>query len=144
MVHFIVSISRFTMLLLFAIYTLDCFLALRMNISRGGQLFYYIKQMVVMFLILFNATAVLYLQKPDPQILFMAGIETIFFLLIFMIYGTIYESASKPLLNNMCMLMMLGFVMLTRLNMAQAFRQLILAIFAFAITPLSESSFDLI
>lgn len=134
MVHFIVSVSRFTMLLLFAFYTLDCFLALRVNISDGKQNFYFVKQTIEMFLILYNATLVLYLQTHNAQVVFLAGMQTVFFLLVLMIYGTIYESASKSLLNNMCMLLMIGFVMLTRLNMEEAFRQMVLAIFAFAIT----------
>ncbi|MCR5640559.1 MAG: FtsW/RodA/SpoVE family cell cycle protein [Lachnospiraceae bacterium] len=134
MTHYIVSISRFTMLLLFAIYTLDCFLALRMNISKGAQTFYFIKQAILMFLMLYNATYVIYLQTKNPQVIFMAAIETVFFLLIFLIYNTIYEHASKSLLNNMCMLLMIGFVLLARLNLNEAFRQLLLAIFAFALT----------
>lgn len=134
MVHYIVSISRFTILLLFAFYTLDCFLALRMNISYGKQMFYFVKQTIEMFLILANITYVLFLQTKDMQVLFIAAIETVFFLLVFLIYGTIYENASKSLLNNMCMLLMLGFALLTRLDIAAAFRQLIIAIFAFAIT----------
>ncbi|MBQ2577972.1 MAG: FtsW/RodA/SpoVE family cell cycle protein [Lachnospiraceae bacterium] len=134
MIHYVVSISRFTILLLFAFYTLDCFLALRMNIAPWKQTYYFVKQTVEMFLILINVTYVLYLQTEDRQVIFIAAIETVFFLLIFMIYGTIYENASKSLLNNMCMLMMLGFLLLTRLDISAAFRQLIIAIFAFAIT----------
>ncbi|MCR4999957.1 MAG: FtsW/RodA/SpoVE family cell cycle protein [Lachnospiraceae bacterium] len=134
MIHFVVSISRFTMLLLFAIYTLDCFLALRMHITEGKQTYYFVKQTIEMFLIMYNGIFVLFLQSHNAQILFMAGIETVFFLLVFMIYGTIYESASKCLLNNMCTLLMLGLLLQTRLNVEAAFHQLLLAIFAFAIT----------
>lgn len=43
-------------------------------------------------------------------------------------YHLFYKHASELVLNNMCMLLTIGFVILTRISFEKAFRQFILCV----------------
>ena len=50
----------------------------------------------------------------------------IYFAAILILYRRIYKNASMLLLNNMCMLLSVGFIMLCRLDIASANKQLLI------------------
>lgn len=127
------SLSRFTMMM-FVIYTLDSFLALRTTSSRSSQMRMFHRQQVLMYLILLNGNAVLFCNTLDVRILLMLAAEAMLFAIAMTIYKKMYKGASYALVNHMCMLLTIGFIMLTRLDIARAFRQLIFAAAALAIT----------
>ena len=49
-----------------------------------------------------------------------------YFAVILILYRRIYKNASMLLLNNMCMLLSVGFIMLCRLDIASANKQLLI------------------
>lgn len=51
----------------------------------------------------------------------------IFFAAIQILYRILYKKASLLLLNNMCMLLSVGFIMLCRLDITMATKQLLVA-----------------
>lgn len=134
MVDIMVSISRFTLLILFAIYTYDCFGALKKGISEERQMRLYHRQTTVMYLFLLNANMVLLATSFDLRIAVLCLAELVFFMVTLFIFKKIYKHASKSLVNNMCMLLAIGFVILTRLNIDQAMRQFVIAVCAVGIT----------
>ncbi len=61
------------------------------------------------------------------------------FALTFLIYKKMYRGASVTLVNNMCMLLCIGFLILTRLDMEKALKQMMFAcgaLFVTAVIPL--------
>ncbi len=50
----------------------------------------------------------------------------VYFAAILILYRRIYKNASMLLLNNMCMLLSVGFIMLCRLDIASANKQLLI------------------
>ncbi len=134
MVHVIVSVSRFTMIMLMAGYTYYCFAALRQNISEKRQERIYKKQTRLMYGILLNADLVLYLLTRDVRILGLTLCEILLFALTLMIYQKIYDHASKSLVNNMCMLLTVSFIILSRLDLEKAIKQFAYAAAAVVIT----------
>lgn len=134
MVHVIVSISRFTIIMLMAGYTYYCFAALRQNISGKQQTRIYKKQTRLMYGILLNANLVLYAQNRDYRILGLCLCEIVLFMLTLMIYQKIYDHASKSLVNNMCMLLTISFIILSRLDIEKAIKQFAYAAAAVVIT----------
>ena len=123
MVHLIVSVSRFTMLFMIAIYTYYCFAALKKNISERNQNRLYKKQTTLMYGLLINANLVLYLVMNDIRVLGLCLCEILLFAITLLIYQKIYAYASKALVNNMCMLLAISFLILTRLDMDKAIKQ---------------------
>ena len=136
MLHLLVTISKYTIMIMFAIYTYDCFAVLRRGMSQWRRERMYKKQTTLIYLILLNANAVLLCTTMDFRILIMSLAEMIFIALTLLIYNKIYKGASLSVVNNMCMLLTISFIVLTRLNMDQAIRQFGLACVALVITCL--------
>ncbi len=134
MVHIISSASRFSMLILMAIYTYYCFAALRSNVSANSQNRLYKKQTTLMYGLLINGNLVLYLVLDDIRVLGLMLCEIILFVITLTIYKKIYEHASKSLVNNMCMLLCISFLILTRLDFDKAMKQFTFASVAVVIT----------
>lgn len=79
MVHLIVSVSRFSMLFMIAIYTYYCFATLKKNISERRQTRLYKKQTTLMYGLLINANLVLYLVMQDIRVLGLCLCEILLF-----------------------------------------------------------------
>jgi len=134
MVHLITELSKYTMLILFALYTYQGFSALKRNCPQEKQKRKYARQIFYMYLIHCNAYAVLYFSTENINVLIFYLVQVLFFAAVLVIYYTVYQKSSRLLANNMCMLMMLGFVTLTRLSFDSAVRQFQIAIIATVIT----------
>lgn len=136
MVHIITELSKYTMLILFALYTYQGFAALRRNSSQKKQNRKYHRQIFYIFLIHANAYAVLLFSTQNAELIIFYLAQVVFFCVIFILYATVYKDASQLVVNHMCMLMALGFIMLTRLSYETAVRQFEIAIIAVAVTML--------
>ncbi|MDD6549515.1 FtsW/RodA/SpoVE family cell cycle protein, partial [Blautia massiliensis (ex Durand et al. 2017)] len=74
----------------------------------------------------FTAFLVIYLKSMDFRVILFYIEMMIFFAAIQILYRIIYQNASLLLLNNMCMLLSVGFIMLCRLSLPSATKQLLI------------------
>lgn len=126
MVNVITEISKYILLLVMIVYTFHCFYTVRRQDEEEKKSLLY-QQLLMIFAIDGIAFLVIYLNQRKIEILlFFAEMMAMFILLQFL-YRIFYRNASILLLNNMCMLMSIGFIMLCRLNLSLAQRQLIMA-----------------
>lgn len=123
MVHLIVQSSKYLMILLFLIYTFLCFNVFRFEQGSEGAVSTYRVQRKIMFIIHADAFLVLYLTTLDVQVIGFYLMQLVLFVAIFLLYKMFYANASQLLLNNMCMLLCIGMIVLTRLSFEKAFRQ---------------------
>lgn len=119
-----------------AIYTYYCFAALKRNVSARQQNRLYHKQTTLMYGVLINGNLVLYLVYDEMRILILGLCEIVLLSITLLIYRKIYEHASKCLVNNMCMLLSISFLILTRLDIEKAIKQ-----FAFATVAIVTTCF---
>ena len=117
-----------------AVYTYDSFKALRSNTSERVANRLYRKQTTIVYLTVFCSGLVLYLHTNDQRVIAITTAQSVLFALAMLIYKQIYEYANKPLINNMCMLLAISFLILTRLRIDHAIRQLFMAAAALLIT----------
>lgn len=136
MAHLITELSKYTMLILFALYTYQGFSALKRNCSIKQQNRKFLRQVCYLYLIHGNAYAVLYLSSDNPGLIAFYLAQVVFFTIVLVLYYTAYKKSSRLVVNNMCMLLMLGFVMLTRLSYDSALRQFKIAVLAVGLTML--------
>lgn len=136
MVHLITEISKYLMIILFALYTYQCFAVLKRNIDPDKKDGKFYQQVFYMYAIHLNAYLVLYLSTKNMNLIAFYLLQVIFFTVVQICYTTIYRRASRLVVNNMCMLMMIGFIILTRLSMDFAVKQFKIAIISMAITML--------
>jgi len=66
---------------------------------------------------------VLYLKMEEPQLLYFYGAQVIYLAAALIFFRNFYPKASKLIINNMCMLITIGFIMLTRLSYDQSLKQ---------------------
>ncbi len=122
MINLIVEISKYVMIFLMILYAYLNFRFFGVK-DEEKQNRICVEQNFLMFVIHFLAYLTLYLKLEDGQILMFYWIQVFFFLAYLILSRVFYRNISRLLLNNMCMLLCVGFVMLTRLDPDRAFRQ---------------------
>ena len=133
MVNVIIHISKYILAILAASYAMKCFTVFsdRHEYDRGHV---YIVQNVLMFFIHFICYLIIYLMTKDMKMLYFYAAQVVLFLVTLIVYGTVYKNASRLIINNMCYLLMVGFVILTRLDFDMAIRQFAIALAAVCIS----------
>lgn len=127
MVNILTQLSRYILVILAAVYAMKCFTVFRSKHAwdRGSV---YMTQNVLMFFIHFICYFIIFLNEREMKILVFYALQVAFFIITLFVYSVMYRHASRLLVNNMCFLMMIGFVMLTRLNYSLAIRQFFIAV----------------
>ncbi|KSV59518.1 FtsW/RodA/SpoVE family cell cycle protein [Acetivibrio ethanolgignens] len=126
MENLIIQLSKYIIIILFAIYTLYCFTVFRGR-DKERQKRIYRKQQVLMYLIHLICHLLLFLNTQDTQLLIYYGLEVVFFATSAFVYRFVYRNLSRLVFNNMQMLLAISFIMLARLEPALAKRQLFMA-----------------
>ena len=132
MINVIVELSKYLILTLMVIYTFHCFYTVRQQDEeeKYGMLR---QQLILIFFMDFTAFLVIYLKTFDFNVIIFYIEMLVFFAAVQILYRIFYKKASLLLLNNMCMLLSGGFIMLCRLDIATATKQLVIAAAASAI-----------
>ena len=123
MVNIIIQLSKYLIIILMAAYTFSCFSIFARNYEDEEKRVL-VRQDVLLFL----------LQFVDIRILFIYAALGIVLLGVILLYNLIYPNVSRLVVNNMCMLITAGMIMITRLSSdnespyGTAIRQLIFVI----------------
>ena len=133
LVTLIVGISRYLMILLIMIYTYYSFRYYFMK-EEADQGRAVRRQTVCLFMLHFLANLLIVLNTESPALAAFYGAQAVFFLGYIYLYRLFYRKVSRVLVNHVCLFLMTGFVMLTRLNPEQAMRQFVIAVIAAAVT----------
>ncbi len=123
--HVYVSWTRYLLFFIMAFYT---YLNFRyFSVDEPGKKKICGRQIRLMLLLHLLAYSVLCLNTLDPAVAAFYGLQAAFFLCFIYVYRAFYPQASRLLVNNMCMLLCISFIMLARLNYERAVRQFIIA-----------------
>ena len=136
MVNLITESAKYLMIFMFAYYTYECFAVFRKNVSEKKRKWIYNRQNTMMYLIHFAGFLVLYLATKDVQIIGFYLMQVILISAILICYKIFYKKASRLLVNNMCMLLSISFLILTRLSMNKAIKQYVICAVATVLTML--------
>lgn len=127
MASLISEVAKYIIVILFALYTFDCFLVLRFrqNSKRKNRILD--QQCFFIYLIHLAAFLIIYAVTYETAVVVFYLAQVILFTVIQAGYRLLYESSSRLVTNNMCMLLCIGFIMLTRLSFDKAVKQFIIA-----------------
>lgn len=116
------DLSKYVITIVMAIYTLQCFLVFfhKSESDRGAN---YVAQIICMFLVHFVCFAAICLETGEMSYIIFYGFQQILLFATVALFRVIYPEANRLIINNMCMLLSISFVILTRLNYAKAIRQ---------------------
>lgn len=119
---YITELSKYVITLFIALYTLECFLVFRHQEEerRNGC---YIRQNLWMFLVHFSCFLVICFETGKPEYLLFYALQQILLFATIMLFRMIYPRGNRLIVNNMCMLLSIGFVVLSRLSFEKAIKQ---------------------
>ena len=119
------EIAKYLMVVLIAIYTFESFIIFGYDeYTRRGAMK---RQTFLVFLIHFIAFLVLFLGTNEMKIAYFYVAQVTLFLTMILLYTTLYPKVSKLVVNHMCILLAIGFIILTRLSYDVALKQFIIA-----------------
>ncbi len=129
MQYYVVEFSKYAIALLVGIYTLEAFLALgkKRDSEKTGV---FVRQDVYMFIIQFLAYLSLCLQTGQIEYLFFYAFLQIALFSTIVLYQMIYPKCNRLIVNNMSLLLSIGFIMLTRLDYDKAMKQFFIVVVA--------------
>lgn len=110
-----------------AIYTFSCFSIFTKEYEEDEKSVI-LRQNIVMFMMQFLAYMVLYLKIGEKKLVFFYASQVVLLVAVIVLYNVIYPTVSKLIVNNMCMLISIGLIMITRLSYENAVKQFIFAI----------------
>ncbi len=119
---YITELSKYLITLFMALYTLECFLVFRFQEEedRNGC---YIRQNLLMFLVHFSCFLVICFETGNIEYLFFYVLQQILLFATVMLFRMVYPKGNRLIVNNMCLLLSIGFVILTRLSFEKAIKQ---------------------
>ncbi len=120
------------MIILIAVYALYCFFVFSTKDEEKEERALR-AQTVIMTLIHAMAFTSLFLKSEDQKIIYLGLAQEAVLLATVWLSGKIYPKASRLVVNNMCMLLATGFIMITRLNFQKSVKQTVIVAVAVAL-----------
>lgn len=114
------------------IYCYECFAVFRFKEEedRSGI---YTRQIILMFAIHFSCFMAICFETGEMSYLFFYAFQQIVLFAAVALFHMVYPKANRLILNNMCMLLSISFVILTRLSYDKAVKQFIIVAFSLAV-----------
>ncbi|MGN0482138.1 MAG: FtsW/RodA/SpoVE family cell cycle protein [Lachnospiraceae bacterium] len=134
MINLLVEIAKYLMIFLFAFYTFECFSVLGKHKTKEKQNDIFYRQTCNIYMIHFIGFFMLILINEDMKLILFYIMQALLISVIFLVYKLFYKDASRLLLNNMCMLLAIGFLVLTRLDTAKAIKQFFICVVAVVVS----------
>ena len=122
MANIIAESAKYLMIILITIYTYECFTVFGYEDGYEKKRIFR-NQNRLMFMIHFMAFASMYMKTGENKLLAFYAAQAVMLFLIILLYTLIYPKVSRLIINNMCMLLTIGFIMITRLNYDKAVKQ---------------------
>lgn len=133
--EYVIELSKYFISGLMILYTLCCIYAFRYSTESGKRPVYVI-QNILMFFIQTLCFVDLVLISDDIQYLFLFAFVEVFLLVAVLLVPAIYEKCNRPLLNNICMLLGIGLMMISRLSYSKAIKQYVIILVSLIVSLL--------
>ena len=127
MTNLIIQVSKYLIIILMALYTLQCYTVFGKK-DEDAREYLFLRQNMLMFAMHFVAFTVLYLQRTELTLLLFYGAQALYLAAVLILFRNLYPLASRLLINNMCMLIYTGFIMITRLDYDKSIKQFKIAV----------------
>lgn len=133
MLALVAELSKYVFPFLMAFYVLAAFGGTLLKSEKYVNIIFRIQIIILMINQVF-AYLVLYINSSDIRYIFMLLGTTVFLPMVSLLYYLIYPKSSHILVNNMCMLLSVGFIIISRLNMDKGIKQFVIAVAATVLT----------
>lgn len=108
-----------------ALYTYECFAVFRYSTEEKRKGIY-VRQNILMFLVHFTCFLTICMETGELDYLFFYAFQEVILFAAISLFSMIYPKINKLLINNICLLLSIGFAILTRLSYEKAIKQFII------------------
>lgn len=122
---YVSEFSKYVITLLIALYTYECFAVFRFR-DESRRTGIYVRQNIFMFAVHFSCFIVICFETGDITYLFFYAFQQIILYAAIVLFRMLYPKTNRLVINNMCMLLSVGFIILTRLSLEKAIKQFII------------------
>ncbi len=124
MAHVISDLSKYVIVFFMTLYTVLCIFAMfeKENDDRDMG-WVYALQIISMFMVHFIGFAAICLETGDISYIIFYGFQQILLFATIALYRVIYPEVHRLIINNMCMLLTVGFLILTRISYEKSIKQ---------------------
>ena len=139
--NYVVELSKYVILAFMLLYTgMDVLIFVLPNRLRRDAL--YGLQNACMMAFLFLCFLDLTFVTGEQRYLYLFGFLLLFLFAMILLYSLIYDKVNRLVLNNFCMLLGIGFSVISRLQFEKAYKQFLAVLVAFAICLVIPYLFD--
>lgn len=126
MTAIITEVSKYLLLAIMLFFTMETYMVLRRRDEESRRR---IMRKQIGLLVLFNIVSylVMFVMSREIRMLYLLGLVVSYILIVQILYRLIYRKASLILMNTMCMILSVGFVIQARLGLETAFKQFVIA-----------------
>lgn len=125
MLNLIIELSKYLLLIIILLYTFESFWVFRYEDDYDKRSIMR-KQLLLIAFLDFIAFLVIFLKTQELKVIYLFGALLLYYLAVQVLYRIFYKNASILLLNHMCMLLSIGFIMIARLDIDSALRQFLI------------------
>lgn len=137
MLEIFMSVSNYLCIFIITFYVYSSFNSLKKTtLKRKKHQFFLQKVLIYLFHLL--TFSIIYINGPSSSIIVFYGITLLYLMLTFELSVLIYPKLNRILLNNMCFLITIGIIILSRISIEKAVRQfifLVISTILFLIIP---------
>lgn len=130
---FISEISNYAFVIIMAVYVATNIAVFFFKNPEQHKHFYILQTLLA---IAFHAVGyiTLFMRTEDPRYFFFFAFQELILFALILVFRTIYHSVSRLMLNNVIMLLFVGFTILGRLAFMNAVRQFVITVVALAVS----------
>ena len=130
---FISEISNYAFVVIMAVYVITNIVVFFFKNPEEHKHFYMLQTLLA---IAFHAVGyiTLFMRTEDPRYFFFFAFQEIILFALILVFRTIYRSVSRQMLNNVIMLLFVGFTILGRLAFMNAVRQFVFTVVALGVS----------
>lgn len=127
MEQYITEFSKYLIALFMALYAYESFAVFRFKTEEGRNGIY-VRQNILMFLVHFLCYISIILRSGKIEYIFFFAFQQIALFTMIVLFQMLYPRSNRLLINNMCMLLSIGFVILIRISYDKAVRQFMIVV----------------
>ena len=124
--NLLIQLSKIMFVILILLYSLQAYTYFRRRTKERRAALLRRQLGVILFTVIFGY-AILFLNTMDYKVALLGGCLLVYIVVTFGLYRLLYRKASMLLVNDMLMLLSIGFIMITRLDPEKAQKQFLIA-----------------
>ncbi len=130
---YITHLSRYFVPIFLVLYTIESFMVYRYKDERSRQGIYN-RQIILMFLVHFSCFMSICLKIDKPEYFLFYAFQQILMFAVIVLVQMIYPGGNRLIINNMCMLLSIGFIIITRISFQKAIKQFFIVVVSAAVS----------